>query len=198
MQTTISLIRHGETAWNAEQRWQGNAPVPLNSQGEQQAREAAHALHAANIQRIIASDLARAYRTAEIIAEVVPVPLQTDNRWREVDVGRWQGLSRDEILAWDGAAYAVFRQADYLQRQFPEGEHTRDHIARVSAALEDIAAQYPGEHVLVATHGGSIRAAVYHLTGEILEHIPNGSITQAKHTENAWHCPHIAQAPAQI
>ncbi|MFP4323929.1 MAG: histidine phosphatase family protein [Anaerolineales bacterium] len=198
MHTTITLVRHGETDWNATRRWQGIAPVPLNENGIQQATETASHLTDAGITKIVASDLSRAYHTAQIIAERLHLPIDIDPRWREVDVGRWQGLAHDEILAWDAAAFAVFTQADYLERAFPDGERNRDHIARTQAALDDLITRYPGEHVLVATHGGSIRAAIFHLCGQYIDKAPNCSITQAHYAGGAWDVACIAQPAASL
>ncbi|GAB4526189.1 MAG: histidine phosphatase family protein [Anaerolineae bacterium] len=198
MTTRITLIRHGETDWNLDGRWQGHAPVPLNANGLRQAEDAAPTLAHAGITRIIASDLSRAYRTGEIIGAVLGLPVIPDRRWREIDLGRWQGLTMPEINAWDTVEHDVFVAASYIDRYFPEGESNRQHIARVAAALDDLVATYPGEHVLVATHGGSIRCAVYHLTGEPIHLAGNCSVTQLVHDGAGWSVRGVAETPAEV
>lgn len=198
MQTQISLIRHGETDWNLEGRWQGIAPVPLNDTGLQQAQQAAPHLQDAGITRIIASDLNRAYQTGVIIAETLGVEVTPDERWREIDLGRWQGLTRENMIAWDADALQTFENATYIDRAFPEGETNRQHIARVAAALNDIVARHPGEHVLVATHGGSIRCAIYNITREAIHLAGNCSVSRLHHAGGEWRVVGVAEDPALI
>jgi broad specificity phosphatase PhoE len=198
MRTQISLIRHGETDWNSEGRWQGIAPVSINDNGIRQAEAAAPHLKNAGITRVIASDLLRAYRTGEIIAQVLGVPIKPDPRWREIDLGRWQGLTREDIIAWDIEALQAFESASYVDRAFPEGENTRQHITRVTEALNDLAATYPGQHVLVATHGGSIRCAIYSITGKAIHLVGNCSVTRLHHEGDTWQVVGVAEMPESI
>lgn len=165
MGTYITLIRHGETDWNSSERWQGFAPIPLNEQGALQAQQAAPFLIPAKITRIISSDLLRARQTAAIIAEKLQLPVEFDPRWREVNLGSWQGLSKDEIIAWDGERYEAFHAAGYDNRVFPNGESQQDHLRRTAEALEEIPHHSPDQHILVVTHGGSIRCVLFHLSG---------------------------------
>src|SRR5918999_3118854 len=95
--TTILLARHGETDWNRESRFQGHADPPLNELGRQQARELAGSLTDSGVAAVYASPLARARETAEIVAEVLGLPVETRMALREVDVGSWQGLTREEV-----------------------------------------------------------------------------------------------------
>src|SRR6185369_7089516 len=99
MTTHITLIRHGQTPWNATGRWQGHAFVPLNDEGRRQAtRLAKHLLPIADeITAIYSSDLVRASETAEIIAARLEKTVRVDVRLREIDMGEWQGLTGDEI-----------------------------------------------------------------------------------------------------
>ena len=149
--TRLLVVRHGESEWNASGRWQGHADVALTRRGELQAAEASEVL--GQFDAIWSSDLARAHRTAQIIAELLGVgPVHTDERLRETDVGPWEGLTRDEVEAgWPG-------HLDVRRR--PEGfEPYEESAARLLAALVDIARQYPGGEVLIVSHGGVIRAA---------------------------------------
>jgi probable phosphoglycerate mutase len=201
MKTRITLIRHGETLWNSQRRWQGRANIPLSPNGIQQAEETAALLQRAGITRVISSDLRRAARTAQIIAGALGLPVQEDPRWREVDVGDWQGMSTEEILEWEAAAFERFRQVPFMERYFPGGETNIQHVARVGEALDHIAEQYPGEHVLVATHGGSVRCAVYHVSQQMIPGgTPNCSLTRLEfHRGNGgWRVLGMCEAAGAI
>lgn len=149
--TRLLVVRHGRSEWNASGRWQGHADVALDRTGELQAAEAAEVL--GQFDAIWSSDLARAHRTAQIIAELLGIgPVRLDPRLRETDVGPWQGLTGAEVeQGWPGFL---------VDRRRPEGFEPYDQAAaRVVAALLDIAHEHPGGEVLVVSHGGVIRAA---------------------------------------
>jgi broad specificity phosphatase PhoE len=154
--TTILLARHGETDWNRERRFQGHADPPLNELGRRQARELAESLADSGVVAVYASPLARARETAEIVAEMLGLPVETRASLREVDVGSWQGLTRDEVEA---------RYPDDFRRWLDAGEGWRDGESydelgrRVVADLLALAARHPGERILVVSHGGPVRAA---------------------------------------
>lgn len=162
--TRLLVVRHGQSEWNALGRWQGHADIALDRTGELQAAAAAEVL--GQFDAIWASDLARAHRTAQIVAELLGVgPVRTDPRLRERNVGPWEGLTHQEVeRAWPG----------YLQtRRRPEGfEEEEPAAVRMLAAFVDIAAEHPGGEVLVVSHGGVIRAARRHV-GEKAPHLPN-------------------------
>lgn len=198
--TRLTLMRHGETQWNVEGIWQGIAPVPLNERGRQQAEAASTTLKNAGITRIVSSDLLRTRQTAQIVSEALGLPFEIDQRWREVDLGRWQGLTNPQIRAWDPEAFKTFEAAPYIERGFPEGENQRQHIARTADALADAATRYAGEHILVVTHGGSIRCAVYHITGEPIHLTGNCSLTRLRYNLAAglWDIIGLAEDPANV
>ncbi len=166
----ILLARHGQSTWNADGRWQGRADPPLSELGERQAEDAVTVLrHRAaaglTIDRIWASPLVRAHRTAEIIGAGLGLGVETDPRLQEVDAGEWTGMTREEI----GAAWP-----DYLtEHRRPPGFETHEHLlARALEALGAIAGTAAGQTVLVVTHGGVIGAVERHLEVEWLR-IPN-------------------------
>jgi broad specificity phosphatase PhoE len=198
--THITLIRHGETDWNLSGRWQGFAPVPLNAHGIAQVQKAASSLKTAGISRIVSSDLLRARQTADIIAQTLAVPVELDARWREVDLGRWQGLTVAEIRTWDQAAYQAYEAQPYIERVFPDGETKRQHLARTRTGLEAIVHSYPQEHILAATHIGSIRCVVYHVTGESIDLLGNCFVTRLHFDDQVqrWEVLGIAQNPASV
>jgi probable phosphoglycerate mutase len=146
--TTLLLVRHGETDWNAERRWQGHADVPLNDRGRAQARTLAEQLAAdGRVDVIYTSDLSRARDTAEIVAARLGVRVVVDADLREVDVGPIEGLTAEEARAFESW----------------EGETREAHAERVLRSLHGIASRHPGERVLVVTHGGSLRRVHEHL-----------------------------------
>lgn len=153
--TRVLLVRHGQSEWNADGRWQGQADPPLSDQGRLQAREAARAVGA--VDAIWASDLQRAAETAAIIAESIGVgPVTVDPELRERDAGEFSGLTRDEIEA---------RFPGYLAngRRPPNWEPDDALLARARRALHRIAGSAPGGDVLVVTHGGLIYVLEGHL-----------------------------------
>lgn len=154
MTTRILLVRHGETTWNAEKRWQGWADSPLSELGRRQAAEAAAGV--GQVDAIVASDLARAAETARIIGELVGVgPVMTEPGLRERDVGEWSGLLNEEIEARFPGALAAWRVDP---SSAPPGGETNDAIlARVHAALARIAREWDGAEVLAVSHGGVMR-----------------------------------------
>jgi probable phosphoglycerate mutase len=154
--TTILLVRHGETDWNRENRFQGHADPPLNEAGRAGARALAAELAAEPVLALYSSPLQRAIETARIVGQSLRVDVVVEERLCEIDVGSWQGLTRDEVEA---------RFPDDYQRWlvgeggWNDGESSDDLARRVLAALADIAGRHDGL-VLAVTHGGPIRTAL--------------------------------------
>jgi broad specificity phosphatase PhoE len=152
----LFLVRHGQSTWNADGRWQGQADPPLSDLGEAQARDAAARLGHCGFTGVYASDLQRAWRTAEILAAALGLAVHAEPGLREIDVGDWTGLTRAEIEArWPGelAAWSEGRS------ESPLGGETRTHLAdRARAALARVAAAgSPGDRMLLVAHGALIR-----------------------------------------
>ena len=136
MVAAIILLRHGQTDYNAEGRFQGQEDIPLNALGRSQAEAAAQALSASGIDRIVSSDLRRAHETAEALSAATGAGLEFDARLREISVGEWQGRTRDEIAGiWPEELAAWFSGADMRP---PGGESRRESSARVVTAIRDI------------------------------------------------------------
>ena len=153
--TTLLLVRHGETDWNAEGRLQGHTDRPLNEHGRRQARELAARLAGEQVDAIYASDLVRARETAEIVGAQLGLEVAIDPDLREKNWGNWEGLTGDE------RASVVF-----------EGESTELHRDRVMAAVRRIVERHRGGRVVVVTHGGSLRriqAAVNRIAEPVIE-----------------------------
>lgn len=154
--TTILLARHGETDWNCEGRFQGHADPPLNDAGRAQASQLAAELVDDELAAVYSSPLRRAFETAAVVAAghgLTPIELDA---LREVDVGSWQGLTRDEVEARYPDQFA--RWLDYGQG-WADGESYDEMGRRVVAALLELGAEHDGERILAVTHGGPIRAA---------------------------------------
>jgi broad specificity phosphatase PhoE len=149
MATRFLLIRHGQSTWNADGRWQGLADPPLTDAGRQQAFSATASVGIVDL--VLASPLIRANETAEIIAGGIGVgPVRTDTRLVESDAGAWTGMTRHEIEAgWPGWLAAHRRPDDFEKPELV--------AARASACLRDYAAALGRAQVLVLTHSGVIR-----------------------------------------
>ncbi len=148
--TRILVVRHGQSEWNADGRWQGQENPPLTELGRRQAHHAAQAVGA--VDAIYASPLDRAATTALIVSEATGVgPVVLVEGLMERHAGEWQGLTRDQIeQAWPGYLDAGRR---------PPGWEDDDLVeSRVMAALDDIASEHPDSHVLAVAHAGVIFA----------------------------------------
>lgn len=162
MAIPLLLLRHGQTTWNAERRWQGWAEAPLSELGERQAADAAAHLVDAGITRAASSDLGRARQTAAILAARLGLDheVEVDARFKERDVGAFSGRLTDDLIhEYPDAFDPVTRRARYVVG----GEPDDVVLARVTAGLVDLAERFPDDHLLVVSHGGVIRMLERHL-----------------------------------
>lgn len=163
--TTLLLVRHGETDWNRDGRWQGHSDTPLNDAGREQARRVAADLGGVDV--IYASDLARARETAEIIAADLGLDVRTDARLRERSFGAWEGLSAPEIEEQFGDELARWRVGDGAGAD--DAEPFEAFARRIRDFVDEVVARHPEEAVLVVSHGGSIR--VIHALASGLDYV---------------------------
>jgi broad specificity phosphatase PhoE len=166
--TMLILLRHGETAWNAERRLQGRHEVDLSTRGRQQVAGLAVPLATVAPTRVISSPLLRTLETARLLGFHDPI---LDARWQEADLGEWTGRTRSEIPPEDYAAWRAGRLTP------PGAESFEDLRARVEEAITSLKTE---ERPLVVTHGGPIRAACDVLLGlgpETLVPAGNGALT---------------------
>jgi alpha-ribazole phosphatase len=168
--TTIYLVRHGSVVGAETRRFIGHLDVPLSPRGELEAAALARRLATVKLAAAYSSDLSRTRRTAEILSgphrlEPVAVPAL-----REFAMGRWEGLTAEEIRALDPAAFDAW-MADVGRFQFPDGESLGDVTARVWPALEAIVERHAGGTVLVVAHGGPNRIVLCRALGMPLERI---------------------------
>jgi broad specificity phosphatase PhoE len=149
----ILLVRHGQSTWNADGRWQGQADPPLSELGVAQAEAAARAVD--GVDAIWASDLERAHHTAKILASPRGLDVVADARLRERKAGEWTGLTRAQIDEQYPGALA--------ERRRPPGFEADDVlVVRAIAALQDLAAELAGGTAIAVTHGGVILAVERH------------------------------------
>jgi probable phosphoglycerate mutase len=155
--TRILLIRHGETAWNAERRLQGHLDIDLNDEGRRQARALAGALAQEHIDVLVSSDLARAAQTAKALGDVKNLPLFIDGRLRERCYGGFEGLLYAEIAERFPREFAAWQGRDVDGTLPPgknRGETFREFYERVTTAILGWAADNPGKSLALVAHGG--------------------------------------------
>jgi len=214
--TDFLLIRHGETAWNRELRFQGQLDVPLNDMGLAQAQRLkermVQALAEWQVQgrvptRLISSDLQRAQQTAQPVAEVLGHTCELNAGLREQCYGMFEGMRSPDIQAQYPEAWRRWLAFD-ADVAVEGAETTRAFHARVIAALQDLANQYQGEHVVVVTHGGVLDMVWRHaqsmsLSGPRVCDIPNAGLNHVVWRDGTLHiqawadAAHLADLPDQ-
>jgi broad specificity phosphatase PhoE len=161
----LVLVRHGETEGESSIRYHGATDVPLSDLGRQQMRAARRRLPLREFGAVVSSPLSRAFEGARIAAPGADILVEEG--FREIDFGRWEGLTREEIQARDPDLYAAW-MADPESFRFPEGEDRVAFRARIEAALERLLA-LSVESALVVGHKGVIRTLLARLCGLELE-----------------------------
>jgi probable phosphoglycerate mutase len=151
--TRIIVIRHGETAWNVDNRIQGQLDIPLNAVGREQARRVGEALAGEDIAAIYSSDLLRAFETAAAVAPHIGRSIVPEPGLRERGFGEFEGLTFTEIEARWPEASARWRQRDPGFGP-PAGEVLTDFHARCVATATRLAAAHAGEVIVIVAHGG--------------------------------------------
>jgi broad specificity phosphatase PhoE len=193
-QSRIVLVRHGQTDYNREGRWQGSgADVPLNDVGRAEAERVARALAArfdGRLAAIYTSDLERARGTARILAAQLGLEAIDEPALRELSHGRWEGLTHEEVLARWPEEHAAY-QADPYDVRRGGGDSYRDLEQRLWPALESIAERHRGERVVAVSHGGPIRLALSRILGHPLTDrdalgVVNGSWFEIARSPAGW------------
>lgn len=184
--TRIVAIRHGETAWNAESRLQGHQDIALNPQGQRQADTLAQALRDEGLVAVYSSDLARAWQTAQALAEPLALALQADVGLRERCFGEFEGLTYAQIDArWpEQARRWRQRELDFV----PVGAESLGHFhARCVTTLDRLAAAHVGQAIAVICHGG-VLDSFYRAANRLALKLPrqwtlgNATINRLLHT----------------
>lgn len=171
--TTLLLCRHGQSEWNAQRRVQGQSPLAggLTELGRWEAYQLGRRLQAHDVAALYTSDLRRAHETAQIVGACLNAQPQIDPRWREIDLGVWQGLTPEEVdRGWP--------RDEIFTQDLPRGETGETFAAltrRTLAAIHALHARHPGQTAVVICHGGNIRAAL------LLADMPAGDGPDPRH-----------------
>ncbi|BCO25684.1 phosphoserine phosphatase 2 [Rhodoferax lithotrophicus] len=182
MATRLIVIRHGETAWNAETRLQGHTDIALNAQGLWQAGQVANALRDEAVQAIYASDLQRAWQTAQAIADTTQAPLHAHQGLRERGFGSFEGKTYAELdTLWpEDALLWRKREPDWAP---PGGESLRVMRERIASTATALAQQHLGGQIVLVAHGGVLDQLYRLATGQELQaprswHLGNAAINR--------------------
>jgi probable phosphoglycerate mutase len=153
---TLLCIRHAQSTMNAAGLWQGQANPPLSEEGREQAHALGESLAQESLSVLVASDLRRARETAEIAGRCLGIATRLEPGLRELDVGEWSGLARDEIARRWPEDFERFRAGD-LDVRAGGGETRRELKERVVATFRSLQQSYRGARIAVVTHLGVIR-----------------------------------------
>lgn len=168
--TRFILIRHGETDWNAEGRYQGQSDVPLNARGRSQSAELSAELGENQPVAIYCSDLKRASESAEILGRALGVSVYQDPRLREIHLGCWEGMLFEEIQA-KYSDLLNLRKLDPRTVSAPGGETVEQVRIRVMAAVRDIAKQHINETIAIVSHGLALAILIARYQGRPIEEV---------------------------
>jgi probable phosphoglycerate mutase len=186
----LCLVRHGETAWNAEGRVQGQLDVPLNQTGFAQARALARVLSKEAFSAIYSSDLTRARQTAQPIADLLKQKVVLNESLRERHYGAFQGMTYTEASERIPEGYARFKAKDPAY-DFGTGESLSRFNERALACIHDLVEKHAGENLLLVTHGGVLEMVYRHATGRGLStprdfEIPNAALNRIEIDAAGW------------
>jgi len=156
MSTTLILIRHGETPYNRNRRYQGHRDTPLTKEGKKQAKEIAIRLRNESLDAIYSSNLKRTRYTAKVINGYHFLKINILPQLREIDFGDWEGKTHDEIQReWRGLLDEWEREPSKIK--IPRGESIKDLAERIRSTIKKIVSNHPDQRVAIITHGGPIR-----------------------------------------
>lgn len=176
--TTICLIRHGETDWNAAGRLQGKTDIPLNYTGVKQAEACGTFLTSSHYDVLITSPLKRARQTAEIINQLLHLPLIVMDDFAERYFGDAEGMTYDE------------RRTSFPDKNYPNQEETEDFLNRIMTGLQEINQSYPNQKVLLVAHGAVIKAILTHFSEDDTlipqNRLMNGCISNIHFEKEKW------------
>ena len=163
-ETTLMIIRHGETEWNRDRRFQGHGDSPLTTRGRAQTEALGKRLAATPFDQLISSDLGRTRQTAAIIAGHTGHAIQTDPRLRERHYGVLEGLNIQEIRRDHAAVYAqlITEDPDFI---IPGGQSHRQHYRNCIDFLEGWLEAHSGQSAAIVSHGGFLDNVFRHVAG---------------------------------
>lgn len=158
----LYVVRHGLTDWNADRKIQGHTDIPLNKQGIEQAESLAAQISRFRFDLVLSSDLIRAFQTAQILTRQSGMPVITDRRLREINMGQFEGQRWEDIIRLH-APHAYAKNAE--EKRGFDGESLRDVANRLKSIFAEYEQRLPGGKILIVTHG---------LTAGILHCMVNG------------------------
>jgi broad specificity phosphatase PhoE len=189
--TELLLVRHGQSEFNAQHRWENwECQSPLTAQGGAEAQALAERLTSeSDIAALYTSPLSRARQTAHFVGKALGItPVEIDGL-REVNVGHVGGLTQEEFAARFPEAFPRWQDRRDMEFTWPGGEKRADFFRRAARAMDEIVTRHPHDKVLVACHGGVIRATLaYYLPDDYSEWwtypLHTGSLTRLSVTAN--------------
>ncbi len=164
MSLRLVLVRHAETDWNREGRYQGWRDTPLSSAGRVQAEAAGRLLAREPLVAVWSSPLQRARETAGAIAAPQRLPVREEEAFKEMRFGQWEGLTRDEVSVRFPSLYRAWVETPHLV-SLPGGETLAEVRQRVLDGLEDLREAHEGQRVCLVAHGVSIRILILEALG---------------------------------
>lgn len=162
--TRLIIIKHGETEWNLEGRIQGHMDSPLTESGRVQAEAIATSLQTVEVNALYSSDLGRAYSTAQVVSHKTGQDILTDKRLRELHLGKFEGLTEEEVRKRFPEEYVYLKKAepDYI---YPGEESKKQFSLRVISCLEKLMGKHQGEQIVVITHLGALSRLIRYTLG---------------------------------
>jgi alpha-ribazole phosphatase len=198
--TRVYLFRHGEVTLAETRRFIGHLDVPLSPRGEAQCVAQSARLREVRLAALYTSDLVRARRSGELLATACGLTPVVVPALREMAMGRWEGLTADEIRAREPAAFATW-MASVGEFPFPEGESVLDLAARAWPAFETLVAAHAGGAIAVVAHGGTNRMLLCRALGLPLGRLlafgqGYGAMTVLDHAGGRWSLSRLNEEPA--
>ncbi|MCR5175415.1 MAG: histidine phosphatase family protein [Anaerovibrio sp.] len=168
--TTVILVRHGQTDYNKQDKFQGILDIPLNETGLEQADMLADSIKDIDIDVFISSPMKRAYVTTEKCAQAKGMEISyTDPRLMEINYGRWAGKKKKDVAREEPEAYRQWNETPW-EAQLPEGENLAALQQRYREALDDAVTKYPGKVIFIGAHSKGNMALICSILGIGLEH----------------------------
>ena len=194
MDTHLLAIRHGETAWNSEGRFQGHLNSALNEEGLAQAQALGQRLVLERFDLLLSSDLGRALQTASAVAMCTGHAVVVEPRLRERQMGIFQGLTAAEVEARFPDEYARFRSRD-PDYAIPGGESMRQLQERSLACFSELVERHAWLTLVAVSHGGVIGMLYRHATAMPLDaprdfSLHNTGINRFRHSQGGWQLQH--------
>lgn len=160
----IYLVRHAQTEWNNQRRWQGICDIELNDFGREQVAAVRELFTGISVSRVYVSDLSRAKETAQAVVDATGAPIEVRSSLRERSFGEWEGHTSAELNEQHPEQMAAYR-ADRDAYSPPGGQSWNIFAEKAVAAFGDVAREHPHEAIAIVSHGGPIKAFINSVLG---------------------------------